>query len=98
MRLHTSETQCGKILLAMQQDPGVEWFVKDFTKNPHFIWYEAGTRIGDLVREWLIYSFPDEDNRKYSVYCLTKAGSDYKVEMVEPVRKTFISRVTEVFL
>lgn len=48
------EKQRDKILAAMQRDPERVWFAKDFQNWEHFVWYEAGTRIGDLVRLGLV--------------------------------------------
>ena len=45
-----------RILKAMQSDIDRKWMVKDFVKWIHFVGYEAGTRIGDLVRTGYVES------------------------------------------
>lgn len=40
----------GRILQAMQSDTDRKWMIKDFVKGKHFVGYEAGTRMCDLVR------------------------------------------------
>ena len=44
------EKQREKILAAMRNEPERVWLVKEFQGGQHFVGYEAGTRIGDLVR------------------------------------------------
>lgn len=45
-----------KIIKCMQSNPYKKWMVADFTKGHRFIWYEAGTRISDMVRQGYVES------------------------------------------
>jgi hypothetical protein len=53
--------------------------VADFQKlwYIYFIWYEAGTRLGDLIRKWYVQSRHIEyrnTKKQFKVFELTKEG------------------------
>lgn len=70
-----------KIIQCMQANPFKEWMVYDFTKGHRFIWYEAGTRLWDLVRGWYIESHKIEGTR-FCNYSLTDKGLEFIPEKV----------------
>lgn len=65
-----------KILKAMQSDIDRKWMIKDFVKWEYFVWYEAGTRIGDLVRTGYVESEKVEGSH-FCTYSLTDKGLEY---------------------
>lgn len=60
----------------MQANPFKEWMVYHFNQGKNFVWYEAGTRLWDLVREWYVESHKMEGTR-FCYYSLTDKGLQF---------------------
>lgn len=79
------------IIRGMQDNP-VPLPVSFFTKNPYFVGYEAGNRMCDLVKKWLVERCPfdkvGKNGQKYALYALTEKGKDLKLE-----KPTFVERI-----
>ena len=78
----TKKTSHWKILRFMQLEPQKEWWVKDFMKFNNFIWYKAGTRLWELVKEGYVKSENVEGSR-FHAYTITQKGMDFKFKDIE---------------
>lgn len=89
-----------KIIKSMQANPFKEWMVYHFNQGNRFVWYEAGTRIGDLVRAGYIESHKIEGSR-FCWYSLTDKGLEFlpeKYTVAEDVSHIFEKETTAQYI
>lgn len=69
--------------------------IHSFRMKHYFVWYKAGTRMNELMDEWLVIHSDDrimENGGKQAIYSLTEAWQDYKIprpNLIERIKKLF---------
>ena len=91
--MHSYYSQHGTIIRGLQDRwPQTNSF---FQKWHYFVGYKAGTRMNELMDEWLVIHSDDrimENGGKQAIYSLTEAWQDYKIpkpNLIERIKKLF---------